>query len=179
MRDHSETTLGAAIKSLRDAVAPAVDPSDPQAVEQLRLTVDFLEFLQLRLYDLHPRHRFELGHQLATGRALLDDAGQVSTDAQERLATAVTDAEAAYGSPDTSTRELRAASESLWAAVRGVIREAATTPPELRERISAAVRTGMAPLVAMETSWYLPFGFDPAPGSAPDLAALLASPEPA
>lgn len=46
MMDHSENTLRAAIKSLRDTVAPAVDPLDPQAVEQLRLTIDFLEFLR-------------------------------------------------------------------------------------------------------------------------------------
>jgi len=44
MIDHSENTLGAAIKALRFTVAPAVDPGDAQAVEQLRLTIDFLDF---------------------------------------------------------------------------------------------------------------------------------------
>lgn len=57
MMDHCENTLRAAIKSLRDTVAPAVDPDDSQATEQLRLTIDFLEFLRTRIYDVHARHR--------------------------------------------------------------------------------------------------------------------------
>ena len=37
MMDHGDNTLRAAIKSLSETVAPAVDPDDPQAREQLRL----------------------------------------------------------------------------------------------------------------------------------------------
>ncbi|NDK91451.1 hypothetical protein GYA93_17985 [Gordonia desulfuricans] len=49
MIDHSENALRAVIKSLRDVVAPAVDPGDPMAQEQLALSLGTLEFLHSRL----------------------------------------------------------------------------------------------------------------------------------
>ena len=111
MKDHSENTLRAAIKCLRETVTPAVDPNDPQATEQLRLTIDFLEFLRTRLYDIHARHRYELGHQLDVARGLLDDAALVSAHAHAALDAAVQQATSVYDAVDAHTRDLRAASE--------------------------------------------------------------------
>ena len=173
MKDHSENTLRAAVKSLRDTVAPAVDPSDAQANEQLRLTIDFLEFLRTRIYDVHARHRYELGHQLALGRALVADAAEVSDLAAERLGAAVQQAAAVHASAGAHTRDLQVASEELWACVRGLLRDAGDAPEAVRTRITTQVISGIEPLVQMESAWYVPFGFEPDPSSITSLEDLL------
>lgn len=174
MMDHSENTLRAAIKSLRDTVAPAVDPTDPQAVEQLRLTIDFLEFLRTRVYDIHARQRYELGRQIDFARTLLDDAAALSEDVGDRLTRALAQARSVHADAGAHTEDLRASSRHLWAVVRGVIRTARRAPEEVRERIGTDVIAGIEPLVEMDSAWYLPFGFEPDPASVPDLADLLA-----
>lgn len=179
MKDHSENTLRAAIKCLRDTVAPAVDPQDPQAVEQLRLTIDFLEFLRTRLYDVHSRHRYELGHQMGVARSLMDDAVLVSPETGADIATSLgrslERAASTHVDPGAHTRDLQAVSEELWGIVRAIIREARSAPEDVRARVSASVIAGIEPLVELESAWYLPFGFEPDPGSVPELPELLAT----
>ncbi|KQZ75654.1 MULTISPECIES: hypothetical protein [unclassified Nocardioides] len=176
MKDHSENTLRAAIKSLRDTVTPAVDPSDPQAAEQLRLTIDFLEFLRTRLYDVHARHRYELEHQMVVARSLLKDAHQVSDRVGDAMIRALSTAAAAHADAATHTRDLQAASDSLWGSVRTLVREAAAAPEAVQERISTSILSGMEPLVELESAWYLPFGFEPDPESVTPLADLWSTP---
>ncbi|HEY5857785.1 MAG TPA: hypothetical protein VIW24_28045 [Aldersonia sp.] len=178
MMDHSENTLNAAIKSLRDTVAPAVDRSDPQAEEQLRLTIDFLSFLKTRIYDIHARQRYELACQMQVARALLADAASLGPDVGDRLAAALSEAETTHAAADSHTDDLRAASQQLWATVRGVVRSARTAPEAVRDRIGERVLSGIAPLVELESAWYVPFGFEPAPDSVPHLADLLAGSSP-
>ncbi|KQY50851.1 hypothetical protein [Nocardioides sp. Root140] len=176
MKDHSENTLRAAIKSLRDTVTPAVDPSDPQAAEQLRLTIDFLEFLRTRLYDVHARHRYELEHQMVVARSLLKDAHQVSDRVGDAMIRALSTAAAAHADAATHTRDLQAASDALWGSVRTLVREAAAAPEAVQERISTSILSGMEPLVELESAWYLPFGFEPDPESVTPLADLWSTP---
>ena len=40
--DHTANTLRAISKALTDVIAPAVDPKDPLANEQLRLVIDYV-----------------------------------------------------------------------------------------------------------------------------------------
>ena len=173
MIDHSENTLRAAIKCLRDTVAPAVDPRDPQAIEQLRLTVDFLEFLRSRIYDIHGRHRYELGRQIELAAAVAGDAGRVSERARSELDDGLAQARRAHASPEAQTEDLRDASRRLWGAVRGLVRSAREAPADVEERIAAAVVAHVDPLVEMTSAWYLPFGFEPRPQDVPELSRLL------
>jgi hypothetical protein len=175
MMDHGENTLRAAIKSLRDTVTPAVDPGDAQATEQLRLTIDFLEFLRTRLYDIHARTRYELRNQIETAEALLEKASGVSERAASELGGALVVASLAYRDVDAHTKELRAASQRLWGSVRGVLRAARDAPDEVREAISILMLKGIEPLVELDSAWYLPFGFEPDPSVIPDLDQLLRS----
>jgi hypothetical protein len=173
MMDHGENTLRAAIKSLRDTVTPAVDPRDAQATEQLRLTIDFLEFLRTRLYDIHARTRYELRNQIETAEALLEKAVRVSDRAATELGAALAEARNVHQDADAHTVELRAASQRLWGTVRGVVRAAHDAPSELQEAISVLMVQSIEPLVELDSAWYLPFGFEPDPAVIPQLGDLL------
>ncbi|WP_157117476.1 hypothetical protein [Nocardia vaccinii] len=150
-----------------------MDAADPQAVEQLRLTIDFLEFLRTRIYDIHARQRYELGRQLDLARALLDDAALITANIDEHLEGAWSRANAVYIDASAHTEDLRAASQHLWAAVRGVIRTARHAPEEIRNYIGAQIISGMEPLVEVDSAWYLPFGSEPEPARVPGLDDLL------
>lgn len=159
MIDHSDNTLIAAINSLSQTVAPALKEDDPQAKEQLTLTIQFLELLRSRLHDLHSRHLFELRHRTRIAESLLPDAKLVSEKAAEELHTALGQATELQRRPDATTDEARAASQELWRAVRGMVRSARGVDAETRLRIQSTVTAGVAPLVEMESAWYTPYGF--------------------
>ena len=56
MNEHPfDNPLRAAVKSLTDVVAPALDPTNPLANEQLRLVCRFLEYTRLRAAYLPER----------------------------------------------------------------------------------------------------------------------------
>ena len=144
-------------------MTPSPPPSTPatrKATAQPRLTIDYLEFLRTRLYDIHARHRYELACQMQVARALLADAASLGPDVGDRLADALSVAETTYATAGSHTDDLRAASQQLWASVRGVVRSARTAPEEVRDRIGEQVLAGIAPLVELESAWYVPFGFE-------------------
>lgn len=176
MIDHSENTLRAAIKSLRDIVAPALDPTDPLANEQLRLVTEYLEFLRTRVYDIHARQRYEVGHQLGLAETILADSKEVSDQAPRLLGSAIETGRRSYEDADASTVDLRAASSVLEGAIRGVIRESRDADAAVRARIELRIVEGSEPLVELQSSWYLPFGFEPDPDSVLPLEEILARP---
>ena len=174
MADVTDNGLRAAVKALTDVVAPSIDRGDPLAQEQLRLVVDYLEFVRCRLDFLYDRDRFELGHELALANALQRLHPPCSASTAQLLNVAIeagTQADAAVG---TSTVALKAASAALAAAARELIREAAAFAAEARSAIERQVIKASGERILFERAWYLPLGFDPAPGDVPPLAAVLA-----
>lgn len=174
--DLTENDLRAAIKALADVVAPAVDPKDALANEQLRLVTEYLRFLRQRVDLLHQRDRTELQHHLDMARALLaldapcSPALRRSLQASEEAGSRLFDAAGATG------QQLKAATAAIAAAVREGVRECATWAAPARDRWERCVLDASAARVAFEQAWYLPLGFEPAPAEVPSLESLLAKP---
>ncbi|WLP89063.1 hypothetical protein [Gordonia sp. NB41Y] len=167
MIDHSENALRAVIKSLRDVVAPAVDPGDPMAQEQLALSLGTLEFLHSRLDRSDARARFELRARLHLARGL----HVVLPSGSVQMAEAMEQAEGLLGNVDAQVAELRAASARLGAVVAQVM--ASEVDAEVRTAMETAVLDGSEALVEFERSWYRPLGFDPHPESIRSLDDIL------
>jgi hypothetical protein len=165
--DHSDNALRAAIKALSEVVAPAVDPTDSQAVQQLRLVIDSLDFLRQRLEYLHDRERFDVRHHLAVASAVVEDA-----DA-DALRDAIASAEGVYGRPEARTAELRAASAALAAELRNLVRDVADADPSVRSRVERRILGGTRERIEADRAWHAPQGFDPDPGSTQPLEAAL------
>lgn len=174
MSDVTENGLRAAIKALVDVVAPSVASSDPLANEQLRLVIEYLQFVRGRLDHLYERDRFELGHHLGMARALEAMGAPLSASTAgllERTIEAGARTEARVGAAPV---ELKAAGAGLAAAVREIVREAAAFNADIRSRIERSVLEGSDRRIAFERAWYLPLGFDPAPGEVAPLVEELA-----
>lgn len=174
MTDVTENGLRAAVKALTDIVAPAISHTDPLAIEQLRLVVDYLEFVRRRLDFLHDRDRFELDHHLAMARAL-DELGAPGSDhTMVLLKSALEDGANTQALPAASSPELKSAAAALAAAIRELIRESAGFDAQIRRRVERCVLDATDARITFDRAWYLPLGFDPAGGEVPALADLLA-----
>jgi hypothetical protein len=160
--DHADNALRASIKALEEVVAPAVDPGDPLAAEQLQLVIHTLGFLRDRIDHIHARARFDLRHDLGLASALLDDAPAL----RDPIATGT----ALAADPDTPTAALRAGAAMVAAAIRTVVRDA---DDSVRRRIELRVVSAAHQRIELERAWHLPQGFDPDPASVSPLAAAL------
>ena len=174
MADVTENGLRAAVKALTEIVAPSIDRSDPLAAEQLRLVVDYLEFVRRRLDFLHDRDRFELGHELGMARALHGMGLPCSNATAMLLHDAISGAADAQACADLSSPALKAVAAARAAASRELIREAARFDEPLRRKVERCVLDATQERISFDRAWYLPLGFDPAPGEVPALAAILA-----
>jgi len=167
--DTTENTLRAVLKALDDVIAPAIDPSDGVAREQLRLVTDYIRFVQLRLDHLGDRERFELRHHLGLGRQLQALAAPASESVRHALDEAIATG-AGLLAGTHSMADLRAANAALAGAARRLVREAAGYPAGPRRAIEMTVLDASDARIDFERSWYLPLGFDPAPAEARPLA---------
>ena len=173
MADYTDNALLASIKALNEVVAPAVDPTDPLAGEQLRLVAGFLKFLGTRLPYVYDRNRFELEHYLALGERLAADAQRASPPVAQRLATALVDARALLQGRGASVDEMRSATAALSAPISGLVRAVADADPALRRRIEQAVLAGSKPWVDMQRAWFVVQGFELHPDELPPLCEAL------
>ncbi|MEN0135263.1 MAG: hypothetical protein AAGC80_08955, partial [Rhodococcus sp. (in: high G+C Gram-positive bacteria)] len=160
--DHSRNALGALRKSLLDSVAPAVDPADPLASEQLPLVADYLEFLRTRIYRIHERSRFELGEYLRMAEGVLTRVPTRSIPAIVDLTKHIDASRSARESASTGTTELIELGATLAAAVSTVVQDE-SLPDDVRLAVSTWVSEASRDLLAFERSWYAPFGFEAAP----------------
>ena len=173
MADHTENTLRTLSKALTDVIAPAVTKADPLANEQLRLVVDYVEFVRSRLDHFYGRERFDLRHHLGLATALAQMKAPCSASTAAALNEAIAAGRAAYDTVGVPTPELRGAAARLAAAVSTLVREAGSMDKAVREKIERQVLAATDERIVFERAWYLPFGFDPAPGEVPPLASVL------
>ena len=163
--DQTDVGLKSVVKALIDTVAPAIDPTDHLAKEQLRLAASYVDFVRQRLLLVHSRERYDLLHYLALSDEFLRSALPEPSEAVAALRAA---AEAARPLADDSaapTGRLRAAAIDLAHAVAGIVQAAHAewVSPDLARRIDRAVLSATEDKFEMELLWYHPIGFDPSP----------------
>ena len=172
MADHSKNGVQALINAL-ELVAPAVDPADPIAAEQLQSAVRYLQFLRDRLDLLYDRERFELRHHLdMTDRLLesLDDKVASSTS----LAPLSAAGHATWERVGANVPEMRAATAELAAAIAALVRALADDTSPARAAVERIILEATAERIMFERSWYLPLGFDHSPAEVPHIDAMIA-----
>jgi hypothetical protein len=171
--DHSINTLGAAVKSLTDAVAPAVDPTDPLARQQLGLVIDYLGFLTSRLPYLHTRAWVELSAARELARSVAPDVAEVDPDIAEELSSTLKRTTVLLDDASSTNTALEKATAELQALLRNAVRASGTASKEVRRRIASAVIADSEASDELYRSWYVPLGFDPYPGEVRELSTVI------
>lgn len=170
--DLSENDLRAAIKGLSDVVAPSVDKQDALAVEQLRLVIDYLNFLRSRIDLLGQRDRLELRQSLKMAQAL-HGLGAADPETQSALALKITESTACLFDPDPLPSQMKRVKAELLAVIREGTRKAKLWPDTHSHAWENCVIQCSLEGIHFEQSWYLPLGFEPAPSEVPALSHFL------
>ncbi|MCB1475684.1 MAG: hypothetical protein H6883_07630 [Rhodobiaceae bacterium] len=174
MTDVTENDLRAALKALTDVIAPSIDPSDPLAGEQLRLVVEYLQFLSARVDFISDRNRFELGHNLQLARELAADAAAVDGALARQLTVAIDSAQALLEAVSPGTGEVRRGAAVLAALIRELVRKAQACDAALRDSVERTVLDASGSRIEFERAWFLPLGLDPAPGEVVSIEDAIA-----
>jgi len=181
MQLRPDVLLAGTIKSLRDVVAPALDPANTLAHEQLAVSIGLLELLRARLplefrFDLD-----ELARLLAFARALSayeDIAGARSCVEALRVAARAGEdvlarAGAAPAEALAAVTELRARS---GAAVTALFEEG---NEELRRALTRDTLAYSREQLLRDRAWTAPQGWEAHADALPSIESLLAPAMPA
>jgi len=172
MADTTDNAFRAAIHALREIVAPAVDPANPLATEQLQLVIAWLDFQRQRLPHVHDRHRAELAASLDTAAAAAAAIGPEGG----ALRAAIDAGGRALADPGAGFPELGSAMQRLEDAVAAAVRAAPDMPPEVQVRLERAVVERMKGFLDIERVWFQPMGVEAGSTALPALHEALGVP---
>lgn len=169
MQIRPELALQAALKSLTEVIAPAVDPGDKMAQEQIGLVIGVLTLVKSRLPLAFAYDRDELARLIDLAKAIFPAAE--SDHLHSALDRGGTTLERAQVSPTDLIDAV--------ACLRGAIGDAASTLPSRNDEPGRAalraVLDASASQLLFERSWVRMQGWESDPDSLPDLETLLAS----
>lgn len=157
----ADLQLAVVIKALRDVVAPAVDPANKLAIEQLHLSIATIGLVQRGLPLAHARARRELLNAIALAEAVADAGGCADHGPAQ---AALADPAADEARLDGERRDLLAVVEAAVAAAAGTARETA---------VARAVIAASKPQCDLARAWCAPSGFEVEPDALPPLDELL------
>lgn len=162
--DQTDIGLKSVVKALVDTVAPAIDPSDHLAKEQLRLAASYVDFVRQRLHLIHARERYDLRHYVRLAHDLL--AAGISEQSRPIVAlrSILAAAEPLADDPAALTAEVRQAAMDLAHAVAAVVQAAHDGAfSDQTQHVDRAVLAATEDKLELELLWYQPIGFDPSP----------------
>ena len=174
MIDHTDDGLRAAIRALDEVVAPAIDGSNPLAVEQVKLVSRFLGFLRSRIPYEHARAHHEVRHYLALAQELIELApNDAPARSRQLLTAAIQTSTPLVGDPLSSAQQLQDAAKSLSAALSTLVRDVTDSPVSVRAPVERAIVRASASLLDAQRAWFLPMGFEPDAERVPALETAL------
>jgi hypothetical protein len=168
MTDYLTNGLTAAIKSLEDVIGPAIDPSDPLACEQVRLTLDFLHFLRSRLPYVVQAQQLEVQHYLAMAQPILE----LLPDGPEHDALSAAMAHATAW-PSLSVEDRMAVVEEIATAICASVERVGVFDSALFEVAAGVVHEHSLRHADFERSWYAPLAVDPGRDALPPFTYYL------
>lgn len=161
--------LQAAIKALTDTVAPAVDPANRMAVEQLGLAIATLAMVRGRLPLARRMARRMVADAISLAQELSAAAGE---DEGGALAGAAARARAALDDPAADTAGLDAAAAAINGAVADLVAASAELPHGAVVEAIVIRRSRVA--LELRRAWNLPAGFEPYPERLASIESQLA-----
>lgn len=174
MSDHNENSFQAAIKALSQVVAPSVDPSNPLAVDQLRLVIQFLEFYVERQPLQGKLDWRELELNVEFGMAVLRQSRSAASADIQALEDNVEKGRSYLAHPGPAISERQRLSDNIAAAISDMVSQSTHAGDQSENRVELVVLEYSKKHLDLKRSWYLPFGFEADPKSISPIEAALA-----
>lgn len=174
MSDHNENSFQAAIKALSQVVAPSVDPSNPLAVDQLRLVIQFLEFYVERQPLQGKLDWRELELNVEFGLSVLRQSSSAPSAGMHALEDMVERGRSYLANPGPAVSERQRLSDDIAAAISEIVAQSVSAGDRSESRVELVVLEYSKKHLDLKRSWYLPFGFEADPKSISPIEAALA-----
>lgn len=164
--------LQVAIRALREVVAPCVDPSQKQAVEQLHLSLATLEFIKDRLPYARRYFRRELEQYMSLAEEVSEKAAAISDAVdRKRIAEMLADGHQRLSNPLAEIEDYILITRQLREAVSNIVSKLPKT--QAGSELRAIIIDRSRDLITNERVWCLPFGFELRPEALPSLEEIL------
>lgn len=162
----ADLQLQVVIKALSEAVAPAVDPTNKVAAEQLHLSIATLGMLRGQLPMARRFARALLERAIELAEAL----GEAGKGAGEARAAALRSARTALADPAAEIVEIEATRAELNQQMVALID---TIPAEARDRVDALVLEQSKAQIDLFRAWFVGSGFEPEASSIKPISDLI------
>ena len=171
MGDVTANALRGLVKTLDDVVAPAIPADDPLALQELKLTIRYLNFARERVDHLYARARFELNFYsdlLGELVPLLEKAHSPQVDGLAQLRQR---AQALLAQPGAGISDLRSLAQDMMTGISAML-EALTDVDVLRP-LERAIVLASAEITAFDRSWYAPMKLERFPEQVRPLSSFI------
>jgi hypothetical protein len=154
MGDVTANALRGLVKTLDDVVAPAIPADDPLALQELRLSIRYLNFARERVDHLYARARYELGFYTELLGQLVPLLEKAAAPQAGTLETLRQRGQALLAEPGAGISDLRSVGQEMTSGISGMLE--AVTDPDALSQIEPAVVLASAEITAFDRSWYAP-----------------------
>ncbi|MDF3313210.1 hypothetical protein P3H15_50800 [Rhodococcus sp. T2V] len=162
--------LQVAAKALSEVVAPAIDPENRLATEQLQLSIATIELVRSRLHLLQALKRAELADAVTLAEQLCATAADGSKYAED-LGTAVNRARAVVDALGPDEQAIEEVLQKLRSSTCAFV---SSPQPEINDQIELAVVKAAKSQLDRARSWCKPSGFEADPARVSEIEDVLA-----
>jgi hypothetical protein len=163
---------------MEELILPAIDRTDPLALEQAGIVTKFLKLFDARLDYAYDRNRFELAHYLGVAEALRADAEAISPAIAVELHAGVAEGRQLFELAGASLNEIRETTQRLGGVLTALVRTSAEADPKRRERIELTILTASKDLLDAQRAWFLPQGWESDARQVPPIEGAFIVPRP-
>jgi len=164
--------LQVSIRALREVVAPALNSSEKQAVEQLHLSLATLEFMRTRLPYARRYFRMELEGYLDLARQVTAILVSELPTQKVQLESSIKLGKSELDRPTAENEDYLIVARQIRETISATIAEAVGKP--FAQRLNALIIKTSEQQLLQERVWCLPFGFELRPEDLPKLEDMLA-----
>jgi hypothetical protein len=166
------TQLQVAIRALREVVAPALNPSEKQSIEQLHLSLATLEFMRTRLPYARRYYRMELENHLDLASKVAMIISTSLAEKNQQLELTIRLGKTELDRPEAENEDYLIVARQIREMLSAII--AAATDQPFAQQLNALIVRSSQQLLLQERVWCLPFGFELRPEELPSIDELLA-----
>ena len=154
MSDVTANAMRGLVKTLDDVVAPAIPADDPLALQELKLSIRYLNFARERVNHLYARARFELGFYSDLLGELVPLLEKAQFPHAGGLAELRHRAQALLARPGAGINNLRRLVQQMTTETSAMLE--AVDNPDVLPQLERAIVLASAEITAFDRSWYAP-----------------------
>jgi hypothetical protein len=171
MGDVTANALRGLVKTLDDVVTPAIPADDPLALQELKLTIRYLNFARERVDHLYARARFELNFYCDLVGELVPLLEKARSPEADGLTELRQRAQTLLAQPGAGINDLRGLVQEMTTGISAMLE--ALTDADVVRQLERTIVLASAEITAFDRSWYAPMKLERFPEQVRPLSSFI------